>query len=164
MDCKKFFLCLLPKNIYGKCRSSAPPVIDTSVDEISECSSLGHIEDTKTPAVNINPIIKTLLNYSELDVYDNIYPLGESFYIAEFNNKLIFFSNNGRARLPLLGWFQECLNCKTITGKLYDYGTIDKLKIYIRMCERCRDNFDKIPQSEENKMLDNQIQRICRYV
>ena len=181
MDCKKFILNFFKtintgstENSTSEESKSANVIIDVDqtstvettinthqevFDEIIINESSSNDQILIPPVKYIKPLLSLQKPYTQPKIYKDVCYLYDSFYIALFDSKLIFFENYNSRHCPLKGWFQECIKCSSITGQLYHYGTHDDEPLYIRMCERCSNNFDKFREDPLNIDIDNYIRK-----
>ena len=132
--------------------------IDISSYEVSE--SVTPIKQSpELLPVNTNKHTTYNKEYSPYTINPNIYYnlryIHSQLYLAEFENKIIFYYNKGR--FPLKGWFQNCINCETPTGQLFLFKNYGIDNIYIRICSKCSEQFNKNPHSNINKRLIEDI-------
>ena len=163
MNCKKFILNILQaitKGVNNQNNESEPEETECIiVNKVSPPPPSPISPFPTTPDIIERSKSKTIndighINYNHSYIYDSFNYLYDDFYMLSFDKNLIFYENYKPEKLPLKGWFQKCLKCGTITGQLYNYGDTDTGKLYIRMCERCSNNFDKFPDDSANMDLD----------
>lgn len=175
MDCKKFIVNLIKAiNVNRRPNETTSVVNEVSLPELDNA----HTEDTDEVSCNetVNKLLITTpvnkknnspqsLKYrntrqsSPPNIEKDVVYLYDHFYMAHFNDNLIFFENYNNRHCPLKGWFQDCVRCNTITGRLYTYGSTTKRTLLIRMCDNCSRNFDKFRDTPRNLELDDSIRK-----
>jgi len=107
---------------------------------MSESTTISETIDTKQTRTNISKIDWSLpkqpdVYYREHEIYEKFY-LTNDFYINDFGRKRILFINY-REKFPIKGWFHECMECHTPTGKNFIVKGVVPPNIYIHICSGC---------------------------
>lgn len=173
MNCIKFIRNLIkiintkrhPPEIVDEVHESK--IVNTNTEDVLEstCIMVNEISEELqiiTPnSKNIKPLesLKYTNTCAPRSIYKAITYLYDDFYMADFDDDLIFFENYSNHHCPLEGWFQHCVRCNTITGRLYTYGYFNKKLMRIRMCDKCCNNFDEFRNTAANIELDSLIRK-----